>query len=214
METVRKEELHLGINLEIITLVWMTIEMAVAIAAGMIAGSVLLMAFGIDSLIELISGGILLWRLQVENQGVDLQRVERAEYRAAWIVAISLGLLCVYVLFAASFGLISGSRPENTIAGLVVAAAAVLVMPYLAIVKRRLAIRIGSKALAGDAINSFTCAYMAGTVLIGLLLNNLFGWWWADYVAALIFLIWVARETWEAFEELRESKSKDGPGRI
>ncbi len=210
METVRREALHLGIRLEVITLIWMTIEMSVAIAAGIAARSVLLTAFGIDSLIELISGGILLWRLQVENQGADLQRVERSESRAAWIVAISLGLLCVYVLFAALFGLISGSRPENTLAGLVVSAGAVLVMPYLAIVKRKLAIRIESKALAGDAINSFTCAYMAGTVLIGLLLNTLLGWWWADYIAALIVLVWLTRETFEAFEELRDGKSKDG----
>ena len=76
-------------------------------------------------------------------------------------------------------------------------------MPYLAITKRRIAKQIKSEALAGDAINSITCAYMAGTVLVGLGLNILFGWWWIEYVAALLFLFWLVRETWEAFEEAR-----------
>jgi len=214
METVRREDINLGIRVEVFTLLWMTIEMSVAIAAGIAARSVLLTAFGIDSFIELISGGILLWRFQVESQGVDLQSVERAEYRAAWMVAISLGFLCVYVLFESLLGLISGSRPENTFAGLVISAAAVLVMPYLAFVKRKLAIRIDSKALAGDAINSFSCAYMAATVFIGLLLNTLLGWWWADYAASLIFLVWLVRETLEAFEEIRNSKSTHDRRRI
>jgi divalent metal cation (Fe/Co/Zn/Cd) transporter len=214
METARTNDLRLGLRVEVYTLIWMTIEMAVAISAGVVARSVLLTAFGMDSLIELISGGILLWRFQVESRGGNSQSVEHAENRAAWIVAISLGLLSVYVLLASVFGLITRSKPENSLAGIAVSAAAVIVMPYLAIVKRRLAIRIKSTALAGDAINSFTCAYMAGTVLIGLVLNALFRWWWADFAAALLFLVWLVRETWEAFDELRRAKLKDGRRRI
>ena len=200
MDTTRATEIHSGIRIEVISIIWMIIEMAVSIGAGIAAGSILLTAFGIDSLIELVSGGILLWRLRVESLGGDVDRIERAEHRAAWIVAITLGLLCVYVLVSAVYGLIIHSKPENTLLGIGISAAAVVIMPYLAGIKRRVSSRIHSDALAGDAVNSITCAAMAGTVLIGLALNALFGWWWIEYVAALLFLVWLARETWEAFE--------------
>jgi len=81
-------------------------------------------------------------------------------------------------------------------------------MPYLAVNKRRIAKRIHSDALAGDAANSITCAYMAGTVLVGLTLNSLFGWWWVENVAALLFLVWLVRETWETFEDARQGQSE------
>jgi divalent metal cation (Fe/Co/Zn/Cd) transporter len=201
METTRATALRSGVRIEIITVIWMIIEMAVSIGAGIVAGSVLLTAFGIDSLIELISGGMLLWRLGVESRGGDVEQVEQAEHKAAWIVAITLAILCVYVLVSAVYGLMVHSKPESTILGIGISAAAVLVMPYLAIMKRRISSRINSEALAGDAVESISCAYMAGTVLIGLALNALFGWWWVENVAALLFLVWLLRETWEAFEE-------------
>ena len=206
MQTPRTTDIRLGLQIEVVSIIWMIIEMAVSIGAGIAAGSILLTAFGIDSLIELVSGGILLWRLRVESQGGDVDRVEQAEHRAEWIVAISLGLLCVYVLVSAVYGLIRHVKPESTLLGIGISAAAVLIMPYLAVIKRRISNRIHSEALAGDAVNSITCAYMAGTVLIGLALNTLFSWWWAEYIAALLFLIWLARETWEALEEARSDK--------
>jgi len=203
METTRATEIRSGIQIEVISIVWMVIEMAVSISAGIASGSILLTAFGIDSLIELISGGVLLWRLCVESEGGDVNRVEQAERRAAWVIAISLGLLCGYLLISAIYGLIIHSKPENTLLGIGISAAAVVIMPTLTVIKRRLSNRIHSGALAGDAINSITCAYMAGTVLIGLALNALLGWWWIEQIAALVFLVWLARETWEAFEEAR-----------
>ena len=99
-------------------------------------------------------------------------------------------------------------RPESSALGIGVSAAAVLFMPYLAFSKRRIASRIHSQALNSDAANSITCAYMAGTVLLGLALNALFGWWWAEHAAALLFLVWLLWETWESFEEAR-SEHKD-----
>jgi divalent metal cation (Fe/Co/Zn/Cd) transporter len=209
MDTSRAIEIRSGIRIEVITVIWMTIEMAVAIFAGISAGSILLTAFGIDSLIELISGGILLWRLQVESRGGEMAQVEQAERRAAWVVAASLGLLCVYVLISAVYSLLTFSRPEGSILGIGVSAAALLIMPYLAVTKRRISGRIKSEALAGDAVNSITCAYMAGTVLIGLALNTIFGWWWIEYIAALLFLVWLARETWEAFEEAKGKRDEE-----
>lgn len=210
MEREQLTEVQTGVRIELITVVWMVIEMAVSIAAGIAARSVLLTAFGIDSLIELVSGGVLLWRLAVESRGGDADRVERAEQRATWVVSILLALLCLYVLTTAIYGLATGSKPEASIAGIAISAAAVLIMPYLARVKRIVATRIHSDALAGDAVNSITCAYMAGTVLLGLGLNALFGWWWADDVAALLFLVWLAHETLESFEEARRPDDRQG----
>ena len=203
MESTRATQIRLGIQVEVISIIWMVIEMAVSIGVGIAAGSILLTAFGIDSLIELVSGGILLWRLRVESQGGDEDQVEQAEHRAKWIVAVALGILCIYVSISAIYGLIVHSIPESTLLGIGISTAAVLIMPYLAGVKRRISISIHSEALAGDAIESITCAYMAGTVLIGLVLNALFGWWWVEYIAALLLLVWLGRETWEAVEEVR-----------
>jgi len=197
----RSNDIRAGVRIEVVTIAWMVVEMAVSIGAGIAAGSVLLVAFGLDSLIELVSGGMLLWRLRVESRGQDVERVERAEKRAGRGVAVTLTLLCVYVLVSAVYGLIAHTTPENSPLGIAVTAAAVLAMPYLAVVKRRIAGRIHSQALAGDAVESITCAYMAGTVLVGLALFALFGWWWVDKVAALVFLVWLGRETWEAWEE-------------
>jgi divalent metal cation (Fe/Co/Zn/Cd) transporter len=200
MDTARAADIHQGVRIEGFTIAWMVIEMAVSLGAGIAAGSILLIAFGIDSLIELLSGAFLLWRLLVESRGGDLERVERAEQRGAWVVAVTLALLCAYVLITAVYGLLAHSQPERSLPGIGISAAAVLIMPYLAVSKRRIARRIRSDALAGDAANSITCAYMAGTVLVGLALNTLFGWWWAESIAALLFLVWLLRETREAFE--------------
>jgi len=203
MDTSRSADIRQGVRIEVISVIWTGIEMAVSIGAGIAAGSILLTAFGIDSLIEMVSGGILLWRLLVESRQGDVERVEQAEKRATWVVAITLALLCIYVLVTAVYGLLVRARPENSILGIGISAAAVLFMPYLAVTKRRIARRIHSDALTGDATNSFTCVYMAGTVLAGLALNTLFGWWWAENLAALLFLVWLIRETWETFEEAR-----------
>lgn len=197
-----------GVRIEIISVVWMVVEGAVAIGAGIAAGSLLLTAFGIDSVIELVSGAVLLWRLAVEVRGGAHARVERAEHRAVRVVAVCLALLCVYVLVSALYGLVTQSRPDASVPGIAIAALTVAIMPWLAVSKRRIAARMDSASLRGDAASSITCAYMAATVLGGLLLNALFHWWWAENVAAFLFLFWLARETWEAVEEAR-SETED-----
>ena len=187
----------------------MVVEAVISIGAGIAAGSLLLVAFGLDSVIELVSGAILLWRLTVEARGGSHARVEWAERRAAWVVALSLALLCVYVLASVIYGLVTQSRPEASLIGVGISAAAVLVMPWLGITKRRLARRLDSGALRGDAASSFTCGYMAATVLVGLLLNALFHWWWAEDLAALVFLLWLVSETREAWEDVRGAETGD-----
>lgn len=187
----------------------MMIESAVALGAGIAAGSILLTAFGIDSMIELVSGSVLLWRLQIEARGGDVERIEATERKVTWLVAVTLALLCLYVLVSAIYGLATQAKPASSPVGIAIALTALLIMPYLAWGKRRVSGRIGSAALRADAAESITCAYMAGTVLVGLLLNALFGWWWAEDVAALLFLFWLANETREAFEEAREGRDDD-----
>lgn len=192
-----------GMRIEIFTVLWMVVEAVVSIGAGVLARSALLTAFGIDSVVELVSGAILLWRLSVEAQGETTEQVERAEHRAAWVVAVLLALLCVYVLATAVYGLLTRSHPDSSPAGIAISIAALVVMPGLGLTKRRLATRLDSAALRGDADSSFTCGYMAGAVLLGLGLNALFGWWWAEDIASLLFLFWLVGETREALEEAR-----------
>jgi divalent metal cation (Fe/Co/Zn/Cd) transporter len=204
VRTARAGQVRTAIWLEVFTVLWMVVEAAVSIGAGLTAGSALLIAFGLDSVIELVSGTTLLWRLALEARGGDEELVERAERRAARIVAVLLVLLCIYVLVTAIYGLVTRAQPETAIAGIAISSAAVIVMPLLGIAKRRLASDLDSSALRGDAASSFTCAAMAGAVLAGVALNALFHWWWVEPAASLLFLFWLARETREAFDEAFE----------
>ncbi|SRR5581483_1780018 len=204
MDAPRGQAVRQGVRLETFTVAWMLLEAAASIGAGILAGSALLTAFGMDSLIELLSGAILLWRLLVEARGGEPERVEYTERRATWVVAVALALLCLYVLGTAAYGLATRVQPDPSLVGIAISAAAVLVMPWLAFQKRRVAQAIDSSALRGDAASSITCGYMAATVLIGLVLDGLFHWWWAEDLAALVFLVWLVGETREVFEKARE----------
>jgi divalent metal cation (Fe/Co/Zn/Cd) transporter len=209
LQANRAVQVRAGVRIEIFTVIWMVVEAAVSIGAGILAGSALLTAFGLDSVIELVSGAILLWRLLIEARGEDAEHIEQAERRAAWVVSVALALLCLYVLVTAILGLVLRSHPEGSPLGIAISAAAVLVMPWLWFTKRRIATRISSGALGGDAASSLTCGYMAGAVLVGVLLNALFHWWWAEDVAALVFLFFLIAETREAQEEARGEGGDD-----
>jgi len=202
----RGQAVRAGVRVEQLTIGWMTVEAIVALTAGLLARSVLLTAFGIDSVIELVTGGVLLWRLSTEARGGSLERVERAENRAAWVTGIGLVLLCLYIIASAGVSLWTHSRPASEPAGIALALVAVVGMPLLARRKRAIAARIDSAALRGDAACSLTCAYMAATLLVGLVLTAAFGWWWADSVAALGFLYWLQHEAREALEGARAGR--------
>lgn len=201
-----------GVHIEQVTVGWMAVEAALSIGAGIAAHSFLLVAFGLDSVIELISGGILLWRLTVQACGMSLERAETAERRSAWVVAFALLGLSAYIVASAGVGLYTRARPDASLIGLSVAAVAVVGMPLLARRKRQLAAQLDSAALRGDAACSLTCAAMAATLFAGLALHALFGWWWADSVAALAFLIWLLPEAREALEGARAGKAACGCG--
>ena len=198
-----------GVRLERFTVGWMVLESIVALAAGITARSVLLTAFGLDSVIELISGGILLWRLSVEAKGGDVGRVEGVEARAAAISAVLLVVLSIYVVVTPVLGLLIHLEPAGSLPGIAISIAAVIVMPILARSKSRVNVTIRSGALKADIAETITCAYMAGTVLLGVALNFFLGWWWAEYLAALVLLIWLVPETREAILHARGEEPED-----
>lgn len=199
-------------RVEVITVAWMIVEAAIAIGAGILARSVLLTAFGLDSVIELVTGGALLWRLATEARRGSLERVERAENRAAWIVGIGLILLCVYIVGTAVLSFVTGSKAEGSVVGIGLALSALIIMPWLVWRKRSIAAKIQSGALRADAACSLTCAYMAGALLAGVALTTVLGWWWADGVAACALLYWIVPEAREALEAARSGRGGCGCG--
>jgi divalent metal cation (Fe/Co/Zn/Cd) transporter len=204
---ILRAEVRAGVRAETFSVIWMVLEAIVSIGAGIAAKSVLLTAFGIDSVIELITAGIVLWRLSVEERGGDLERVKRAERQATGVTAIALVVLCLYVFVAAIVNLLMRRSPESSPVGIGVSVAAVIVMPWLGVTKRSIAERLNSASLRADAASSLTCGYLAGTVLLGLALSAAFHWWWVEGVAALAFLYWLIGETREALEEARGGES-------
>ena len=193
-----------GVRLEVVTVAWMAVEAVLAIGAGIVARSVLLTAFGFDSVIELLSGVTLLWWLSAEARGSGTSLIEGMERRATQISAALLVLLCGYLVFTGVGGLVLQLHPEGSVLGVVVSGVAVVVMPFLAWRKRRVNATLGSAALRADIAETLTCAYMAAATLAGTALNLLVGWWWAEYAAALVLLVFVVMETREAIEAARK----------
>jgi len=203
----RVGQVRIGVRIEIVSLLWMAIEASVAIGIGFTTHSVSLQGFGIDSVIELIAGGVLLWRLTLEQGGASLKVVEQAERRAAWMVALGLFALALYIVGDSVFSFLTKSHAESSTWGIGLAIAAVIIMPILWQGKLRVARKIGSAALKADAVCSVTCAYMSFALLVGLLLNALLGWWWADPLAALALVYFIVQEGREALHEARTGET-------
>jgi divalent metal cation (Fe/Co/Zn/Cd) transporter len=192
-----------GVRLEVVTVVWMIAEAVFAIGAGVVARSVLLTAFGFDSVIELLSGIVLLRRLSFEARGQSPRGIESMERTTARVSGVLLVLLCAYVVVSSGAGLVAGLRPQGSVLGVAVAAAALVVMPLLALAKSRANRQIGSASLRADIAETITCAYMAAVTLAGIALSSWLGLWWIQYVAALALLVWLIPETREALEAAR-----------
>ena len=184
-----------GVALEIFTLLWMTVEAAVAVVAGTVAGSVALLAFGIDSVIEFVAALVVLHSFRAEQAG---RPPSGGEQRALRVIGVTFFLLAAYIVVDAAYTLLAARPPESSAAGVAVSAAALLVMPVLSVVKRRTGTRLGSQMLLADAAESLFCAYLSAVVLVGLALNAVLGWWWADPVAALLVVPLVLNEGLEA----------------
>ena len=191
-ESPRDSDVRKGRRLEYFTIGWNLCEAAVAIGAGLLAGSIALIGFGIDSLIESSSGAVLLWRLQEGEKG------EEREKLALKLVGISLLILAVYVAVEAARSLFLREAPEKSLIGILLAAVSLVVMPLLARAKRRVASKLASRALVADSHQTDICAYLSVILLGGLGFNALFGWWWADPLAALGMVPIITREGIEA----------------
>ena len=186
-----------GQDLEYFTIAYNSLEGVLAIIAGLMAGSIALVGFGFDSVIEVTSGAVLLWRLYAD---VDEERRERVELIAFRGVGICFIALALYVAYDALSSLVSRQAPEPSILGILVAVASLIVMPLLARAKRRVAVSIKSEALRADAKQTEFCTYLSAILLGGLLLNALFGWWWADPIAALVMAPIIAKEGIEGLQ--------------
>ena len=174
-----------GQRLEYFTIAWNSIEAVAALVSGVLAGSVALVGFGLDSAIEVISGFALLWRL---DRDVERKQREDAERIALRIVGGCFIALATYITFDSLHSLLSRKAPDHSLAGIVVATAALVVMPLLARAKRDVAGHLGSAAMHADAKQADFCVYLSAILLVGLVLNWWLGWWWADPAAGLVMV--------------------------
>ena len=180
-----------GRRLEYLTIAWNGFEAAVALLSGVVAGSIALVGFGLDSLIETASALVLVWRLRADS---DAERREHAEQLAHRLVGISFLLLSTYVAVESVHALWTHKHGSRSLPGILIAAAAVVVMPLLGRAKRHVAVQLNSRALRSDSRQADFCAYLSAILLVGLLLQLVLGWWWADPVAALVMVPIIARE--------------------
>ena len=159
---------------------WHLVEAAVAVAAGAVAGSVALVGFGADSLIEAAAGLVVLWLMSGGRSGSEL-----AERRGQQLIAVSFGLLAAYIAAQTLADLVGGAHPGTSWPGVALASVTLVAMPPLAAAKRRVGVALGSSATVSESRQTMLCAYLSTALLVGLVANVLAGWWWADLAAAV-----------------------------
>jgi divalent metal cation (Fe/Co/Zn/Cd) transporter len=186
-----------GLWLNYFSLLYNALEAVIAIGAGVVAGSVALVGFGADSMIEVTASVAAQWRLRAD---IDASGRARVEFITVRIVGWCFLLLALYVAYDSTMSLAKQDRPDESVEGIALTVLSVIVMPVLAHAKRRVAVRVGSRALVAEARQTTLCAYLSAIVLAGLALNAIFGWWWADPVAALCMVPIIAKE---GFDGLR-----------
>jgi divalent metal cation (Fe/Co/Zn/Cd) transporter len=193
----RSAAVRRGRRLEYFTIGWNALEGLVAVVAGAIAGSISLVGFGIDSFMEVTSGSALLWRMSVD---AEVHRREANERRALRIVGVCFLLLAAYIAYESALDLWSRRAAEHSIPGIVLACVSLVVMPLLSRAKRKVGRALGSAAMHADAKQAEFCTYLSAILLAGLLLNTLFGLWWADPVAAFLMVPIIAKEGIEGLQ--------------
>ena len=180
-----------GKRLEYFTIAWNSLEGLVGVVAGVLAGSISLVGFGTDSFIEVTSGSVLLWRMSVD---ADVRRREQNERLSLRVVGICFVALAAYISYESISDLLSRNAPERSIPGIILACVSLVVMPLLSRAKKRVGNELKSAAMHADAKQTDFCVYLSAILLGGLLLNAVFGWWWADPIAALIMVPVIAKE--------------------
>jgi divalent metal cation (Fe/Co/Zn/Cd) transporter len=206
----RRRVLHRrAVWLEYFTVAWNVIEGVVAIGAGLLAGSVALVGFGVDSSVEVISAVGLLWRLRKAGPDASVAEESAAERRALSVVAATFFLLAAYITVEASTALLGREAPDRSAVGLVLSVLSLVIMPALAWWKQRTGHQMGSRALVADSVETWVCSYLSLALLAGVGLYALFGWWWADPVGALAMLPVILWQGWETLGEAREHEDED-----
>ena len=190
-----------GFWLEYASMAWMTVEAAVAVTAGIVASSVALVGFGLDSVIEFCAAVIVVWQLRGGG--------EERETRAVKLIGVTFFALAAYLAVEGIRDLALQSKPEQSVAGLAVTAAALVVMPLLALAKHRTGQALGNRTLIADATESAFCAFTSGAALLGVGLNAGLGWWWADPAAALVIAALAVKEGLEAWEDEDDDGDQD-----
>jgi divalent metal cation (Fe/Co/Zn/Cd) transporter len=192
----RRLEVRRGLALTYATAAYNSVEALIALTAGFASGSVALVGFGFDSIIEVTASGASIWRLHLDHGA----RRERAEWIALRIVGVCFIALAFYVSLDSVHALITRAAPSASVVGIVLAAASLVIMPLLARAKRRVAFALESGAVAAEAKQTLLCTYLSAILLGGLLLNAGFGLWWADPIAALLMVPIIGREGVEALQ--------------
>ena len=182
-----------GFALEYASMAWMAAEAAVAITAGVLASSIALTGFGLDSVIEFFAAAIVVWQLRGEG--------EARETRAVRLIGVTFFALAAYLTIESIHDLVAHARPGESIPGLAITAAALIVMPALAIAKRRTGQALGNRTLIAESAETAFCAYTSAATLAGLGLNTALGWWWADPAAALVIAALAVKEGLEAWRD-------------
>lgn len=194
-----------GVRLEWFTVTWNVLEAVIAVAGGVLAGSIALVGFGIDSGIEVLAASALLWRFRRAGVGATVDEHSEAERRALHIVAATFFFLAAYIGFEATRALGWGEEPDTSSVGVILSIASLVVMPTLAYAKQRTGRALGSRALEADAIETWVCAYLSLALLVGVGLHAALGWWWADPAGALAMLPVIVWQGWETLEEARDA---------
>lgn len=189
--------------LSVFTVTYNLLEGVVSVAAGMVSGSIALVGFGLDSFVESLSGGIMIWRFRGLGN-LSHEEEERLEAKAAKLVAYTFFVLGVYVLYESLKKLVLQEAPEPSILGIIIAVVSLVVMPVLFLMKHRIGKSIGSRSLVADSKQTLVCCYLSIALLAGLGLNYLFGIWWADPAAGMVIVVFLMRE---GYEVLREGKA-------
>ena len=198
MTIARQAFVRRGRRLEYFTIGWNALEGLVGVGAGLLAGSISLVGFGMDSFIEVTSGATLLWRMSVDE---DLERRERNEKLSLRIVGVCFIALATYIAYEAMLDLARKTAPAHSIPGIALACVSLLVMPILSRAKKKVGKALASAAMNAEARQTDFCFYLSAILLLGLMLNAAFGWWWADPVAALMMVPIVLREGLDGVKE-------------
>ena len=194
--TERRSLLRRAVMLAWFTLGWNVVEGVVAVTAAMVAGSRALLGFGLDSGVESLSASVVLWRLYAERR--DPERAEAVEQRALRLIGVAFFVLAAFVAVESIRSLVGQEEPDPSIVGIVLTSVSVVVMHWLARSKRRVGRAMDSRAVVADSAQTSACVYLSIVVLCGLVLNAVFGWWWADPLAALGVVVFLVREGREA----------------